>query len=55
MKDRVVFILWLFGNQLMGQPAFPSEPNQAPIGGLGLLAVIGGAMAIKRFYDLNKK
>ena len=31
---------------------FPSEPNQAPIGGLGLLAVGGAALAYKK---LRKK
>ena len=29
--------------------AFPSEPVQAPIGGLGLLALGGAAIAYKRF------
>ena len=37
------------------QPAFPSAPNQAPIGGLGLLAAAGGAMALKKLYDKHKK
>ena len=27
---------------------FPSEPNQAPIGGLGLLAAGGAALAYKK-------
>ncbi len=31
---------------------FPSEPNQAPIGGLGLLAAGGAALAYKK---LRKK
>ena len=29
--------------------AFPSDPVQAPIGGLGLLALGGAAIAYKRF------
>ena len=29
-------------------PGFPGAPNQAPIGGLGLLAAAGGAMALKK-------
>ena len=37
------------------QPGFPSGPNQAPIGGLGLLAAAGGAMALKKLYDKHKK
>ena len=31
---------------------FPNEPNQAPIGGLGLLAAAGAALAYKK---LRKK
>jgi hypothetical protein len=34
---------------LLAQPALPSEPTQAPIGpGLGVLAVAGGAYAMRR-------
>ena len=37
------------------QPDFPSGPAQAPIGGLGLLAAAGGAWAVKKLRDKNKK
>jgi len=37
------------------QPAFPPGPDQAPIGGLGLLAAAGEAMALKKLYDKHKK
>ena len=40
---------------ITAQPAFPGAPNQAPIGGLGLLAAAGAAMAIKKFMDGGKK
>ncbi len=40
---------------LSAQPSFPSAPNQAPIGGLGLLAAAGGAMALKKMRDKHKK
>ena len=40
---------------LIAQPSFPGTPNQAPIGGLGLLAAAGGALAIKKLLDKNKK
>ena len=40
---------------ITAQPAFPSSPAQAPIGGLGLLAAAGGAMALKKLYDKHKK
>ena len=33
---------------------FPEEPNQAPIGGLGLLVVAGGALAYKKLRGRNK-
>jgi hypothetical protein len=40
---------------ISAQPAFPGAPDQAPIGGLGLLAAAGGAMALKKLYDKHKK
>jgi hypothetical protein len=43
---------------ISAQPAFPNGgngPPQAPIGGLGLLAAAGGAMALKKFRDKHKK
>mgnify|MGYP004308895837 FL=1 len=40
---------------ITAQPAFPGGPTQAPIGGLGLLAAAGGAMALKKLYDKHKK
>ena len=33
---------------------FPDAPTQAPIGGLGLLAAAGAAMAYKKLKDRNK-
>ena len=40
---------------VIAQPDFPGAPAQAPIGGLGLLAAAGGAMALKKLYDKHKK
>ena len=40
---------------ISAQPTFPVAPDQAPIGGLGLLAAAGGAMALKKLYDKHKK
>ncbi len=40
---------------ISAQPTFPGAPDQAPIGGLGLLAAAGGAMALKKVYDKHKK
>ncbi|HJN69729.1 MAG TPA: hypothetical protein QF602_09860 [Candidatus Marinimicrobia bacterium] len=40
---------------VIAQPSFPGEPDQAPIGGLGLLAAAGGALAVKKLMDKRKK
>ena len=40
---------------VIAQPGFPGAPSQAPIGGLGLLAATGGALAIKKLLDKRKK
>ena len=34
---------------LLAQPTFPDKPNQAPIGGIGILAAAGGALALKKY------
>ena len=49
-----VFVLPLI-TVVIAQPNFPSTPSQAPIGGLGLLAAVGGALAIKKLIDKYKK
>lgn len=56
MKTRILFTftaIFLFATEMvMAQPALPSNPAQAPIdGGLSLLAVAGGAYAIKKLKD----
>ncbi len=40
---------------LMAQPTFPSTPNQAPIGGLGVLAAAGGTLALKKLWNNRKR
>ena len=45
----------IFSAIILAQPSFPGAPTQTPIGGLGLLAAAGGAMAIKKFMDGRKK
>jgi|GEM_PF-1322189 len=39
---------------LMAQPEFPGTPNQAPIGGLAVLAIAGGALALKKLWKKRK-
>ena len=51
-----VFVLPLI-TVVIAQPSFPGggeEPDQAPIGGLGLLAAAGGALALKKLRDKKK-
>ena len=58
MRNKIVQIILLslpLITIITAQPAFPGTPNQAPIGGLGLLAAAGGAMALKKLYDKHKK
>ena len=49
-----VFVLPLI-TVVIAQPSFPGTPSQVPIGGLGLLAAAGGALAIKKLVDRRKK
>ena len=49
-----VFVLLLI-TVVIAKPDFPDGPSQAPIGGLGLLAAAGGALAIKKLLDKHKK
>ena len=44
----------VFSTIILAQPSFPGTPTQTPIGGLGLLAAAGGAMALKKFMDRKK-
>ncbi len=61
MKNKIAQIIVLslpLVTIITAQPAFPNGgngPPQAPIGGLGLLAAAGGAMALKKFRDKHKK
>lgn len=58
MKTRFLFALTMmavFVAEVMAQPGLPSDPIQAPIdGGLGILAVAGGAYALKKLRDRRK-
>ena len=58
MKDKIkliVFTILSLGMTVMAQGVdFPDAPNQAPIGGLGLLAAVGGALAYRKLKNRNK-
>ena len=52
MKEKfylIISILFLKGFIFAQGVTFPSDPVQAPIGGLGLLVLGGAAIAYKRF------
>jgi len=51
----IILLIVVFSTIILAQPTFPDTPTQTPIGGLGLLAAAGGAMAIKKFMDNRKK
>ena len=50
MKEKyfVIICSLIINTIVFAQVDFPSEPNQAPIGGLGLLAAGGAALAYKK-------
>ena len=50
----VILSVVVFSSFIIAQPSFPNAPTQTPIGGLGLLAAAGGAMALKKFMDEKK-
>ena len=52
---NILLFIIVFSTIILAQPSFPSAPTQTPIGGLGLLAAAGGAMALKKFMDGKKK
>lgn len=50
-----LFFLTTLPAVLTAQPGLPSGPEQTPIdGGLGILAALGGAYAVKKLRDRKK-
>lgn len=48
----IIGILFAMPDYVLAQPGLPSDPEQTPIdGGLGILAALGGAYAIKKLRD----
>ncbi|MEA1882142.1 MAG: hypothetical protein U9N31_07065 [Candidatus Marinimicrobia bacterium] len=54
MKKGIWMMVIINATIVMAQPEFPSVPNQAPIGGLGILAAAGGVLALKKLWDKRK-
>ena len=52
IRNTITFILTIGPMALAQGIALPEGPSQAPIGGLGWLAALGGALAYKK---LRKK
>ena len=50
----IILLIVVLSSIILAQPSFPNAPTQTPIGGLGLLAAAGGAMAIKKLMDRKK-
>ena len=51
---RITVFLVILGGTLAAQGiTVPDTPSQAPIGGLGYLAILGGAMAYKKLRNKN--
>ena len=53
MKNNVIYG-FIFLSQLLAQPDFPDTPAQGPIGGVILLALAGGGLALKKLYNRKK-
>ena len=52
MRGLDIARIIIVGSFLLAQGVtFPGEPSQAPIGGLGWLAVLGGALAYKKLRE----
>ena len=51
---NILLFIVVFSTIVLAQPSFPSAPTQTPIGGLGLLAAAGVAMALKKLMDRKK-
>jgi hypothetical protein len=52
IRNAITFIITISSMALAQGIDLPSNPSQAPIGGLGWLAALGGALAYKK---LKKK
>ena len=57
MKNTLLLIIissFIFSAMLVAQVGFPDAPNQGPIGGVILLALAGGGLALKKLYNRKK-
>ena len=58
MKNTLLLIIissFIFSSMLVAQGVgFPDAPDQGPIGGVVLLALAGGGLALKKLYNRKK-
>ena len=57
MKNTLLLIIissFIFSSMLVAQVGFPDPPDQSPIGGVVLLALAGGGLALKKLYNRKK-
>jgi hypothetical protein len=54
MKKTMYTVVIINLTLLLAQPTFPDKPNQAPIGGIGILAAAGGALTLKKLWHKKK-
>jgi len=57
MKNTLLLIIissFIFSSMLVAQVGFPDAPNQGPIGGVILLTLAGGGLALKKLYNRKK-
>ena len=47
----VLLLITALPAAVIAQPGLPSEPSQAPLGGLGYLAAAGGLYAVKKLKN----
>ena len=55
MKKTMYTVVIINLTLLLAQPTFPNKPNQAPIGGIGILAAAGGVLALKKLWQKKEK
>ena len=51
---QIIISSFIFSSILLAQVGFPDTPNQGPIGGVILLALAGGGLALKKLYNRKK-
>ena len=57
MKNTLLLIIissFIFSSMLVAQVGFPDAPGLGPIGGVVLLALAGGGLALKKLYNRKK-